>query len=174
MIGYKSYDGNKIKEEDILNKHFHLDGEIKFHKRGYHFCERIEDTLRYSGGINNPNIIIAKIEANNIIDEGSDEYYGFFDMYATSDLYVDKILTRKEIIEYFLNENNEDRVKRFIESYKLNEVEIELFKLKYIDNVLLTKIIEYYQENKKDVFHADRKIKRGKIYENKKQFKKEL
>ncbi len=134
----------------------------------------MEDTLRYSGGINNPNIIIAKIEANNIIDEGSDEYYGFYDMYATSDLYVDKILTRKEIIEYFLNENNEYRVKRFIESYKLNEVEIELFKLKYIDDELLTKTIEYYQEDKKEAFNSERKIKRGKIYENKKQFKKEL
>ena len=62
----------------------------------------------------------------------------------------------------------------YYESYKLNEIEIELFKLKYIDNVQLTKTIEYYQEDKKDAFDVDRKIKRGKIYENKKQFKKEL
>ncbi len=170
MVGYKSYDGNKVKEEDILNKHFHLDGNIKFHKRGYHFCERIEDTLRYSGGISNPNIIIAEVEANNIIDEGSDEYYGYYDMYATSDLYVKKILSREELIDYFLNNSNNNRVKRFIESYKLNEIEIELFKLQYIDDPLLIKTIEYYQEKKLDVFS----IKRGQEYENKKQLKKEL
>lgn len=170
MVGYKSYDGNKVKEEDILNKHFHLDGNIKFHKRGYHFCERIEDTLRYSGGISNPNIIIAEVEANNIINEGSDEYYGYYDMYATSDLYVKKILSREELIDYFLNNSNNNRVKRFIESYKLNEIEIELFKLQYIDDQLLIKTIEYYQEKKLDVFS----IKRGQEYENKKQLKKEL
>lgn len=170
MLGYKSYDGNNVKEEDILNKHFHLDGNIKFHKRGYHFCERIEDTLRYSGGISNPNIIIAEVEANNIIDEGSDEYYGYYDMYATSDLYVKKILSREELIDYFLNNSNNNRVKRFIETYKLNEIEIELFKLQYIDDPLLIKTIEYYQEKKLDVFS----IKRGQEYENKKQLKKEL
>lgn len=170
MVGYKSYDGNKVKIEDILDKHFHLDGEIKFHKRGYHFCERIEDTLRYSGGITNPNIIIAEVEATNIINEGEDEYYGYYDMYSTSDLYVKRILSRQEIIEYFLNETNPYRVKRFIETFKLNEIEIELFKIKYIDEDTLYKTIEYYQENKLDAF----KENRGNDYESKKQFKKEL
>ena len=168
MIGYKSYDGNKIKKEDILNKHFHLDGNIKFHKRGYHFCERMEDTFRYSGGISNPNMIIAEVEASGIIEEGEDEYYGYYGMYATSDLYVRRILTREEIIEYFLNQRDKLRVKRFLQTFKLNEIETELFKLRFIDNDFITKIIEYYQENKKDAF----KEKRGKRYENKKQLKK--
>ena len=168
MIGYKSYDGNEENEEDILGKHFHLDGEIKFHKRGYHFCKRIEDTFRYSGGIQNPNIIIAEVEASNIIDEGSDEYFGYYDMYATSDLYVKRILTREEIIDFFLNKAYNYRVKRFIETYKLNDIEIELFKLKFIDDDILYRTIEFYQENNLDAF----KENRGKKYENKKQLKK--
>ena len=170
MIGYKSYDGNRVKEEDIVGKHFHLDGKIKFHERGYHFCKRIEDTFRYSGGINNPNIIIAEVEASNIIDEGSDEYFGYYDMYSTSDLYVKRILTREEIIDFFLNKAYNYRVKRFIETYKLNNIEIELFKIRYIDDDIIYKTIEFYQENKLDAF----KEKRGKKYENKKQLKKEL
>ena len=170
MIGYKSYDGNTVKEEDILGKHFHLDGEIKFHERGYHFCKRIEDTFRYSGGINNPNMIISEVEANNIIDEGSDEYFGYYDMYATSDLYVLRILAREEIINYFLNKAYSERVIRFLQTFKLNEIEIELFKLRFMDNDSISKTVEYYQENKIDAF----KEKRGKNYENQKQLKKKL
>ena len=171
MIGYKSYDGRKVKEEDIVNKHFHLDGEIKFHKRGYHFCERMEDTFRYSGGISNPDILIAEVEASNIISEGSDEYYGYFDMYATSDLYVKRIVPREEIIDMYLNKKyNVDRIKRFISTYKLNEIEIELFKLEYMNNDTLYRTIEYYQENKLDAFSRNR----GNRNENKKQLKKEL
>jgi len=168
MIGYKSYNGNEVKVEDILHKHFHLDGDIKFHKRGYHYCERMEDTFRYSGGIRNPNIIIAEVEASNIIDEGSDEYYGYFDMYSTSDLYVKRIVPREEIIDFFLNDAYEYRVKRFIETYKLNENEIELFKLKFFENDLLYKTIEFYQENNLNAFSE----KRGNNNENKKQPKK--
>lgn len=145
MRGYKSYDGNIVCPEDIVGKHFHEDGPIKFHHHGLHFCERLEDTLRYSGGISNPNILVAEVEASNELDEGEDTYYDFYDMYATSDLDVIRIIPREEIIAMYLDMYPSFRTQRFLSSYILHDDEIPLFKEKFKDSDRDLFMIEKYQ-----------------------------
>ena len=48
---------------------------------------------------------------------------------------------------------------RFISLYKLNDEEIKLFKELFNNNTNILKTIMYYQENIKDVYDVNHKIK---------------
>ena len=89
----------------------------------------MEDTFRYVDAVNE-NVEVAKVIGSGEIVEFNDEYYGYYDMYAASDLDVIKFLSREEIIKYFLNKNCLS-VRRFVSLFRLTEDEINLFKLKY-------------------------------------------
>ena len=135
--GYKSFNLDrtncygKIFEE---GKKYHCDGEIKFGPRGngFHYAERFEDTIRYSGNPSSGSVrdvAIAKVIGSGTIVSSFDDYNEYFDMYACSDLYVDKFLTRDEIISLALD-LPELRMCRFLSLYKLTSDEIALFKNK--------------------------------------------
>ena len=123
--GYKSFasDGTNIALEIMPPGDYHYDGIIKFGSTGYHFAKNLEDTIRYSG-TNNP--VIAEVIASGIISEGVDEYYGYYDIYAASDIKIVRYLTRNEILEYALN-LNVSRMKRFITGFELTNEELDLF-----------------------------------------------
>ena len=112
IYGYKAFaaDGTNIALEIMPLGDYHYDGIIKFGSNGYHFAKNLEDTIRYSG-TNNP--LIAEVIGSGIIDEGSDEYYGYYDVYAASYIKVVRYLTRTEILEYAL-QLNVHRMKIFI------------------------------------------------------------
>ena len=56
---------------------------------------------------------------------------------------------------------NEFRVCRFLQGYRLTDVEIEMFKLAYADNERIQRTIAYFQEGQKEVFEEafERRLK---------------
>lgn len=151
--GYKAFN------HDLTNRYgkkfnegvtYYINAPIKYgnNGNGYHFCKRLEDTLRYF----NPNdIAIAEVTGLGNIHESFDEYYEYYDLYVTDTIRIDKVLEREEIINRFLHQP-EYRVRRFLENYILNSDEIQLFKYMYKDNEDVLNTIAYYQEKDKKIF----------------------
>lgn len=123
--GYKAFasDGTNIALQIMPPGDYHYEGKIKYSKSGYHFAKNLEDTIRYSG---TENPLIAEVIASGTIDEGSDEYYGYYDVYTASDIKIVRYLSREEILEYALK-LNPPRMKRFIVGFELTEEELDLF-----------------------------------------------
>lgn len=134
--GYKAFDsdGTNIALEIMPPGTYHFDGTIKYGKSGYHFAEKLEDTIRYSG-TNTP--LIAEVIATGIIDEGFDEYNGYYEVYTASDIKIIRYLNREEIIEYALK-LNDDRMQRFVTGFELSNDELDLFvqKNKRLENTI--------------------------------------
>ena len=154
VVGYKALNsdltnnyGFKFEE----NKTYHIDGEVKFGVvgNGFHLSKRIEDTFRY---INDENVVIAKVTGFGEIVEGFDEYNEYFDMYATSDIRIDHIMTREEVIQTMLN-RGEFAVCRFITTgFKLTEDEINMFRVKFSNSIMVNQYLDYYMCGDKEVF----------------------
>ena len=142
--GYKAFasDGTNIALEIMPPGQYHYNGTIKYGKSGYHFAKNLEDTIRYSGS---SNPLIAEVLATGIIDEGVDEYYGYYDVYAASDIKIIRYLTRTEIINHALK-LSENRMKRFIISFELTNEELDLFINK---EPILNKVVIDYNLKKK-------------------------
>ena len=145
MKGFKVLDEglyNQYGFQYELGKTYYLNGELKWAKNGFHFCKRPEDTLRY---IEYPD---SKIDMVEVIGEGDiveyeDEYYDFYDMYASSIMTFLRIVPREEYIKNIIDSNNQFRVKRLIELLKLEKDEIYMIKDKYKNQLDFT--INYYQ-----------------------------
>lgn len=160
--GYKAFHKdmkNRYGKEFIEGETYSVEGPIEFgnNGNGFHFCKRLEDTLRYVPAMEE-EVNIAEITAFGEMAERIDEYYGYYDLYASRTIRIDKILEREEIIKMFLNKDPE-RVIRFVSGYKLTPEEIELFKLKYFDETRVLKALKYYQENDKEVYKIKEKTK---------------
>lgn len=142
--GYKAFasDGTNIALEIMPPGDYHYEGNVKYGKSGFHFAKNLEDTIRYSG-TNNP--LIAEVIGSGIIDEGSDEYYGYYDVYAASDIKVVRYLTRAEILEY-ASQLNVHRMKRFIINFELTNEELDLF---VKANETLEQVIQDYRLRQK-------------------------
>lgn len=158
IIGYKSFD-NEYKNISgsimEVGKIYHIDGNIKYgiNGNGYHFSKRLEDTLRYQKKneheLINPPIALVKgygtIKESNKL---SDEYFGYFDSFAASDMEIIKYLTENEIIEYALK-LNEYRLQRFVSFYKLSDTDMKKIKNKFMTVDLA---ILYYQKKQLDIY----------------------
>lgn len=145
--GYKAFasDGTNIALETMPLGDYHYDGEVKYGKSGYHFATRLEDTIRYSG---TDNPIIAEVIGYGTIDEGEDDYYGYYDVYSASNIKIVRYLSREEIIEYALQLNNH-RLKRFIVNFELTGKELDAFINK--SSSVKTIVKEYEMKPKKKV-----------------------
>ena len=141
------------------NKIYICESVVKFRHSGFHFCKRLEDTLRYFDGFQ--KIKFAKVIGSGKIDEYVDEYYGYYDMYSCSRLYIDHFLTNDEINDYIdmlvkLAQYYPERLIRMISGYKLSSEQkkyiLENVKSE-ISNERVKKAIKYYQENKKNVYY---------------------
>ncbi len=157
IFGFKAFNkglidnyGNKY---EVL-KHYHFSGDVKFQKGGFHFCENIEDVLRYYTSFEK-DIEICFVKGYGIISSFEDDYYGYYNMYASSDFKILKVLTKEEILDIILN-TNEKRICRFISLYKLTEEEIDIILNKY-NTEKIKKYILYYQKNDKKAFERKRK-----------------
>lgn len=152
--GYKSFNsdgtnafGNILFPGNI----YHCDGQIKFgpNGNGFHFAKNMEDTIRYSDGDNLlRQIMIAEVIGGGIIEEGSDEYNGYYDLYVASDLEIVRYLTREEIIMKALKLSSY-RMERFVSLFKLSPSEMLLFENIYREVDLA---IDYYQRGIKDTY----------------------
>lgn len=161
IIGYKCFDKGLINRYGIkfeVEKTYHINEEIIFgnHGNGFHVCTNLEDTLRYFDAMND-EVDIALVKCYGKMAKGEDDYYGYYDMYAVELMHIEKILTRKEIINYAIK-LPEERLKRFISLFKLSKEEIILFKNKYNKKEQVLEYIKYYQENDKEVFQRRKKI----------------
>ena len=149
--GYKFQEGNSYKVNTKITS-------IKYGNNGYgfHFVKRLEDGLRYFDGMNK-EIDIAKVTSLGEIKEFYDDYYGYYDLYVTDHIYINHVLTRKEIIEEVLN-MQQKRVERFISGYKLTEEEINIINRNNDENI--EKAINYYQRNIKNVYEKEKVYKK--------------
>ena len=155
VYGYKCFDKGLVNRYGMVfevGKTYHADGEIIFGNdgNGFHMCTHLEDTLRYFDAMNN-EVDICSVNCFGKYSEGSDDYNGYYYMYAFENMYIEKLLTREEIINYGLN-LHEIRAKRFVSQYRLTPEEIKLFKAKYKYSQSVLEAISYYQENNKDVY----------------------
>ena len=152
IVGFKSFNSNLINHYGYkyeVKKLYHANNNIKFgiNGNGFHICKNLEDTLRFFNSFDH-EVEICIVIGFGECDTQYDDYYGYYDMYAFENIYIMKKLSRKEIIDYMKKQNNE-RIKRFISLYKMNEEEYNMFR--NIDSSI-DKYIDYYQLNKKDVF----------------------
>ena len=148
-------------------KIYKYDGGIIPQKKGFHFAKRLEDTLRYSNS-DIEDVIISEVTGIGNVIEFSDEYFGYYDLYVTDKISIDRVLSREEIIDYICALEDDDRICRFIACMKLNPKEIRLF----LDrSIKVLKTIEYYQFGNKKAFRENsflpewKEVKRyGKYY----------
>lgn len=153
--GYKCFYKDLINSYNTkfeVGKTYKTIGNIKYGTagNGFHICKNIEDTFRFFDTFNK-EIDICEVKGYGKIVTYEDNYYGYYEMYAVEKLEIIKKLTKEEIIKIGLN-LPEIRLLRFIQGYKLNQNEIELFKNKFYNNQIIIKYIAYYQENNKDIF----------------------
>ncbi len=137
-----------------LNKKYVLDGELKWSENGFHFCTYPEDTLRYIDGFNS-EFTMTEVEGSGEIQAYDDDYYGYYDMYASSEMTILGIIPRVKFFQMVVCSRNENRVKRLIQTMKLNDEECTIIRLLYPD---LQPYIDYYQHNETDAF--TRKLKK--------------
>lgn len=151
--GYKSFKQGLITNGDIkfeVGVPMHSNGEIKagpIGGNGFHMCLNFEDTFRF---IENP--ILCEVTGYGIISkEYIDDYNGYYGIYACSDMIVNRIMPREEIIE-MAKSLYEERLIRFIMTYKMTEKETDGL-LTINPSKRLIKHIEYYQKGNTNAFN---------------------
>lgn len=156
MKGYKAFYKGLINKNGFQfeeGKTYSIGGKVEYGEKGngYHFCKRLEDTLRYFS--EEEDIEFAEVTSLGELAEYHDHYFGFFNMYCTNKLRIDRVLTREEVINMFLEMNGyrNERLNRFLSLFPLTSEEIILFKNKFKDEKDIIDIIFYYQENNKDI-----------------------
>lgn len=153
--GYKAFNSDMTNRYGQLfqeGETYHIPQKPKFGNNGigFHFCKRLEDTLRYFPAMEE-KIQIAEVTGLGDIVTYEDEYYGYYDMYCTNMIRIDKILSREEILAMYLDHPSY-WVKRFLQGFRLTEKEIEQFRLLYSDDYDVLNTISYYQEGKLDAY----------------------
>lgn len=156
--GYKCFYkdlSNLYNQKFETNKLYIAENKIKFgiNGNGFHMCENIEDTLRFFD--KEKELEICEVIGFGNKEKQDDTYYDYYNMYSVEKLYISRIIPRKEIINIALN-LPEIRLLRFLQGYKLNEQEINLFKEKYNNNKTISNYLSYYQENNIDIFKLTR------------------
>lgn len=154
IIGYKCFNKGLINRYGIkfeVGKIYVATGALKFGTdgNGFHLCKNIEDTFSYFDAMNNEvDVCLVKGSGNYI--EYSDEDY--LEMYCVEKLEIEKKLSREEIIEEGLKLGH-IRAERFVSTFSLTPIEIELFKNKFKSDINVLDAISYYQENDKDIYY---------------------
>ena len=125
MKGYKAFNkdetnryGKKYEENTV----YKAEGPLQFgnHGNGFHFCKRLEDTLRYFPAMEE-EIQIAEVTSLGEQVEYDDDYYGYYDLFAARTIRIDKFLTREEIVDMYLVMDNDDRIKEASVLYDLGD-----------------------------------------------------
>lgn len=151
--GYKAFDEglvNRYGKKFEIGELYTSNGNVSFgnnSKYGFHFCTNMEDTFRFFDAIEGKVDICSVIGSGDVVTY-DDEYYGYYDMFSVSKLFIEKKLSRDEIIMEALDMTS-NRLKRFVSGFKLTYDEMNLLFKK--DKSVLP-FIEYYQLGKKDAF----------------------
>ena len=153
--GYKCFYKGLVNNYGIhyqVGKTYICAGEIIYGNdgNGFHMCLRLEDTLRFFDTFSE-DVSICEVIGFDECVKRDDEYNGYYDMYACRGMHIVRELKREEIIAYGLN-LSEMQLIRFITSFKLNDLEKEMFREKFKGNNLINEHLDYYQDNIKDAF----------------------
>lgn len=151
--GFKAFDNaavNRYGKQFIEGETYKANGNIKFGSHGYHFCTTITDVFRYVDAINSTPVV-ARVTGRGTMNRFNDEYNGYYNMYAVSEITIDHFMSEEEIIEEILKCSEFDvvkalKTKKFI-SDEIRQI-INNFNNSY--NVLCA--IMYYQLGIKDVY----------------------
>ncbi len=144
--------GFKVLNHDLSNRYgfvyeigkkYILNGNLKWKENGFHFCLRPEDTLRFVDGFNE-EVCFAIVEGEGELILHEDEYYGFYDMYTSSEMTIIDIISREDIFNLLINSENEYRIQRYASLIKLTNYEKEEI-LKRYPRLKFT--IDYYQND---------------------------
>jgi hypothetical protein len=128
--GYKPLYGNRTDRSGVLyeeGKDYHVDGPIAFgpNKNGMRMCVHLSDVFRF---FDPKDISVAEVVASGELVEG--EYHdwqeSYTEMYAASDIHVNRFLSREEIIEIMKGAYPSDVVKFFA---TFNPTEEEAFSI---------------------------------------------
>lgn len=150
LHGYKCFNKdltNRYGMKFEVGKEYKVSGDIEFgvDGNGFHICENVEDTFRYFDAMND-EVKVCFVKGSGEIIECADDYYGYYGLYSVEKLEIIKLLSRNEIINLGLNLGDE-RVKRFLSLFKLEDEEKKLFINKYIKCRDILDTISYYQDN---------------------------
>lgn len=146
MIGVKALNHDLTNQYGFIyeiGKKYTLNGSLKWRENGFHFCLRPEDTLRYVDGFNE-DVCFVLVEGEGKLTTYEDEYYGFYDMYASSEIKIISIISREDVFNMIINSKNEFRAKRYASLIKLTSYEKEEILKKYPK---LQFTIDYYQND---------------------------
>lgn len=115
--GYKAFNGDKTNrygkpfEE---GKDYHIDGPISFgnNGNGFHMCTHLSDVFRY---FDSKDVAVASVIGSGkyVLEDLEDWSEPYYDMYAVSDIHIDKFLTREEIIDLIAKASSSDIIKFF-------------------------------------------------------------
>lgn len=174
--GYKCFNKDKTNRYGMFfqeGKKYSVDGVVSFgnNGNGFHFCENLSDVFRFFDVLNG-NYTVASVIGSGVVVKRDDEFYGYYDMFSCSDIYIEKFLTRDEIIEKMLSVNSFVQLRNFLVTFPLNEDEKYLFYSKVKNNKALLLVLLYYQFGLKDIYYnADNMMleevkKLGKVIDN--------
>lgn len=145
-------EGYKIFNKDLTNRYgkkfeigniYSIEGDISFgnYGNGFHMCKNLCDAFRY---YDSEECCVAKVEGYGDYIVYDDEYYGYYDMYSVRSIKLIELLSREDIIDMMLNDNNYNIVK-FIKTFKMNKYETKLFLDKYNNSYDIIRNLFYYQ-----------------------------
>ena len=159
--GYKAFNSDRTNRYGKIFREgrvYHNNNDLKFgnNGHGFHMCSSLCDVFRYFDS----DVSVAKVIGFGNFVSYDDEYYGYYDMYVVTNLYIEKFLTREEIITQMLN-SSPVALKKFLSTFTLNDIEKNLFLEKYKNDEEITNLILYYQFGI-DVYHKDNCLKRIK------------
>lgn len=125
---------------------------------GYHFCEYLEDVFVYYTGEDKQ--ICEVIGSGDTIIYNND-YYGVYDVYSSTELYIVIEISREEIIKYFLDMSSvaSFRIINFIIRFKMTKDEIDLFLTRFANNKKIIDAINYYQLGMIDLYDNKKLVK---------------
>lgn len=150
-IGYKAYNTglvNRYGQVHEVKKIYTYEGELLWKKAGFHYCEHLEDTLRYYDAMNG-SIDICQVIGFGQLEKFYDSYYDY-EITVSDHLKIVKKLTREEIIAY-ANSLPAYRLCRFIQGFRLTQEEIDLI-LSTHNELEVYQAIRYYQYGDKKVY----------------------
>ena len=153
--GYKAFNKNQTNRYGIPFEEgvtYSVDGEISFGNtgNGFHMCTHLSDVFRYFDAIED-EILVAKVVGRGDRREYNDEYEGYYDMYACREMYIERFLSREEIISRMLSAIEPDVIK-FLKTFRLTGDEKVRFLRKFRGNQRVLEHILYYQYGREDVF----------------------
>lgn len=152
--GYKAFNLDKTNRHGFKmeeKKTYEVTGEIKFGTtgNGFHMCNNLVDVFKYYDP--ETSLVAEVIGFGNYekIDLPNIDYY---DQYVVEKIRIEKFLSRHEIINNILNDN-ESNVLKFLSYSKLNDEEIVLFIRKFYNKYSIMRALMYYQLDYKDIYY---------------------